>query len=345
MATDRQLTAGSGIQLWGTDQWRQEATGWLDQRLAEAGLTRTGEVEQPHLEAWATALRAPTTGGPVWLKAAGPGTAFEVGLYRLLHRLCPDRVLTPIALDTDRGWLVLPDGGQPLGVRYTGEELLAALVRAAPEYGQLQRDLIPHTGDLLELGIVDMGPAALPDRLVEALAVTGEYARSCGDPAQLAYHQRAAAAGPLLARWCEELAAAPVGLSLDHNDLHPCNILVHPGTDRPRFFDWGDAVVAHPFASGLVLLGYVHHSLGYGLTDPGLLRLRDAYLEPFGDLAPHAELVATLELACRVGKVARALVWHRAVRVMDSTEAEEHAGQPLRWLRSLPDESYLRAAG
>ena len=53
---------------------------WLDERLAASGIRRTGEVEQPHLRPWATALRAPTDRGPVWRKAAGPETAFEVAL-------------------------------------------------------------------------------------------------------------------------------------------------------------------------------------------------------------------------------------------------------------------------
>ena len=43
------------------------------------------------------------------------------------------------------------------------------------------------------------------------------------------------------------------------------------------------------------------------------MRARDAYLGEFRDLGPHAELVATLELACRVAKVARALTWERAL--------------------------------
>jgi hypothetical protein len=48
---------------------------WLDERLAASGIRRTGEVSQPHLRPWATALRAPTDRGPVWLKASGPETA------------------------------------------------------------------------------------------------------------------------------------------------------------------------------------------------------------------------------------------------------------------------------
>jgi hypothetical protein len=88
-----------GTAAWSSTQWRDDAVAWLDERLAAAGIERTGDVEQPHLRPWATVLRAPTSTGPVWLKAAGPGTAFEVGLYELLSRVSPDHVLTPIATD------------------------------------------------------------------------------------------------------------------------------------------------------------------------------------------------------------------------------------------------------
>ena len=75
-------------------------------------------------------------------------------------------------------------------------------------------------------------------------------------------------------------------------------------------------------------------------------RARDAYLGQFRDLAPHAELVATLELACRVAKVARALTWDRAMSAAgDRDEVDpDFARAPLATLESLLDESYLGGA-
>ncbi len=69
-----------GVTAWSSTSWRDSAVSWLDEQLAAAGIERTGEVEQPHLRPWATVLKAPTTDGPVWLKAAGPGTAFQAAL-------------------------------------------------------------------------------------------------------------------------------------------------------------------------------------------------------------------------------------------------------------------------
>jgi hypothetical protein len=78
-------------------RWRYR--GWTSGLWPPAGIELTDEVEQPHLGPWATVLKAPTTRDPVWLKAAGPGTAFEVGLYEILQRDAPDHVLTPVATD------------------------------------------------------------------------------------------------------------------------------------------------------------------------------------------------------------------------------------------------------
>ena len=192
----------------------------------------------------------------MWLKATGPEVAFEVRLYELLVRVAPERVLTPLATDPARGWLLLPDGGPSLADR--GIDIAAAL----PVYARLQLDLAPHLEELLALGVADMRPAAMPERFEEALEAIG------GD-------DRVAALRPAVADWCERLAASPVPASLDHNDLHAFNVLA-----GERFYDWGDAVVAHPFAS------HARARMGR-YRRGGPRRLRDAYLEPFEEFA-HA---------------------------------------------------------
>jgi hypothetical protein len=73
-----------------------------------------------------------------------------------------------------------------------------------------------------------------------------------------------------------------------------------------------------------------------------LERLRDGYLEVFSDLGPHRELVVTLELACRVGKVARALTWQRAIGALGWDEVDDDwARGPIESMDSLLDASYL----
>jgi hypothetical protein len=255
------------------------------------------------------------------LKAPGNSTVFEVALYELLERVVPERILRPIAVDVGRGLVLLPDGG----ARLDDTDLAAALVTVLPQYGQLQRDLALHTDELLSFGIVDMRPAIMPDRYDEAVAAVEARAGRRLDQIR---EMR-----DTVVEWCARLGASQVAASLDHNDLHPANVFVDDG--RARFYDWGDAVVSHPFASMLVTLAVVRMRLGVGPDDPAVTRPRDAYLEVWSDLTTHAELVAEQELACWVGKVARALTWDRALRAQGHDQAGEFADAPYQNLAAL----------
>lgn len=266
----------------GTQPWRDEVLAWI---ATVTGRHPTGEVTQRH-RAWSTVLRVPTADGPVWLKEPAPGTAAEVGLHALLARVVPDAVATPLAVDVGHHRLLLPDTGP--SVRDDGVDPSAALTAALPRYADLQRRLAPHLEAMRALGVPDATPTALPARYDEALATIGGH----GDR-------------DLVRRWAEELDGTAPG-TVDHQDLHVGNVL-----RDGRFADWGDAVLAHPFASLLVALGSLRRTLGVGTDDPGITRPRDAYLEVFGDLGTPAELRALAETACRAGVIARALTWQR----------------------------------
>lgn len=270
---------------------------------------------------WSTVLRLPTPDGPVWLKAIGPSARAEVGLYRVLAARAPEAVLVPLARDDDRGRLLLPDGGPTLRNGPPGA-VAAGVVAAMPVYAQLQRAVAPARAEVLVAGVPDASPAALPERLEEALAVTG---LDDGVPRRRV----------LVARWATELADSPGAdlVTVDHQDLHPGNIL----SRGPRFYDWGDAVLAHPFACLLVALGGLARTLGVAPDDPAVTTARDAYLDGFADLARHADLVRTAELACRAAIVARALTWYRAV----GTAGPEHpfAAAPRDTLATLENPS------
>ena len=316
------------MQAWTSPQWRALAVRWLDEQLRGHAIERTGAVTQPRVRPWATVLTAPTTAGPVWLKATAPDTAFEVPLYRLLHRVVPDRVLAPLAADPARGWILLPDGGPSLGSRLAGPALVDALVRVLPEYGRLQCELAGHAVDLLRIGVLDMRPAVLPERFEQALAIVTDYAATRASAADRQLVAELAARRPAVVTWCKRLTSGPGVPSLDHNDLHARNILGDPA--RPRFYDWGDAVLAHPFASMLVL------EQAMGLEGAQLRRLHAAYLEPFRGLGSPAELLDTLRLACRVGRIARALTWARAVRFgWPSAVSDAWARAPLDTMAEL----------
>ncbi|MEJ2888912.1 aminoglycoside phosphotransferase family protein [Actinomycetospora aeridis] len=288
----------------GTQPWRDEVLAWI---AAVTGHHPTGEVTQRH-RAWSTVLRVPTSAGPLWLKEPAPGMSAEVGLHALLALVAPDAVATPIAVDPDRHRLLLPDTGP--SVRDDGVEPSAALTAALPRYADLQRRVAAHRDEMAALGVTDATPPALPARYDEALATIG------GHPAR-----------DLVRRWSQELEGTAPD-TVDHQDLHVGNVL-----RDGRFADWGDAVLAHPFASLLVALGSLRRTLRVSETDPAITRPRDAYLEVFGD---SRELRTLAETACRAGVVARALTWQRG-----AAGDPRFAGTPREVLDRVGDPDWL----
>jgi hypothetical protein len=328
---------------WATAEWRASAVAWLDAKLTAAGLSRTGEAKQTRLRPWSTLLRAPTTGGDVWFKAACNGTAFEPALYGLLTRVTPEFVLAPLAIDPSRGWLLLPDGGPTLGEVEDDDALMADLAVLLPRYAEFQLRLAGSTEALFAAGVADMRPERLTERFEEALAYVGDYVARRGTENDRERFARVVQMRPQIARWAERLRGAPGPPSLDHNDLHWHNVFVDRSVPSLglKLFDWGDAVVAHPFASMLVGLGVLVRMMKVRHDDPRVVRARDAYLEPFGSLASHRELVETLEVAVRASCVARTLVWARAVAHAAEDEPHSNHDGPMLGLFELLSEHYL----
>lgn len=290
-----------------------ELARWVDRCLGPG--VRSGEPVLVRERTWGSVWTVPTRRGPAWVKVSPPATAFEGRLYPVLAAAAPAHVLHLLGADPDRGRLLLPDAGPSFADRYTGPALHAAMGTALAAYGRLQRRVSAAVTveDLLGTGLLDMRPERMPGRLDEAL----EFARAFPDRDDAAV---TALAGlrPQFSDRCAALAAIGRPACVDHNDLHAKNV-VGP-VDAPRFVDWGDAVLAHPFASLLTPLDTLPPAAGPVV--------REAYLRGFGD---PATLRGELADALAVAVVARVHVWLRAL----GERPAEHAHAPYTHLLRL----------
>jgi hypothetical protein len=299
------------------------ALAWIDAALATIGLTRTGPVT-PRIRPWSVTFRVPTDGEPFWFKHNAPGGGYEAALSEALGRWTPESALVPLAVDADRAWTLLPDGGPTLRDRIDREDARRCWQELLRAYAAFQLALVDRVDDLLALGVPDLRPAALPgvlDRLLDEPMIGA----ALGD--ELAALRRLR---PAFAGWCDEVAGSGVPASLDHSDLHDANVLPRNGSFA--FYDWGDAAVAHPFTSLLVASRVA--ALRFG-ADADLGWLRDAYLEPWRRYGGAARLRPAVALAARVGPVGRALTWWRMFPGTGGEVRREHAGNVAEWLREL----------
>ncbi|MEU4161557.1 phosphotransferase [Actinoplanes sp. NPDC026670] len=188
-------------------------------------------------------------------------------------------------------------------------------------YSALQRATVAHVDQLRALGVPDQRVSLLPGLLAGLLAEPDVAAGL--DP-------RVPALSGDFARWCAELDADGVPAALQHDDLHDNNVF-----PDLRFFDWGDASVGHPFGTLLVTLNVMHDALDAADRPAALERLRDAYLEPWSDLADLPALRRSATLACRVTRVSRALSWQRGLAGSVVPVDEQFRGAPAAWLGEL----------
>jgi hypothetical protein len=283
---------------WTSTAWRAEADAWLRDQAARLGLAPVGAIEQPHVRPRGTVLRAETAGGTVWLKAPEDSLRHEVALTRLLARRAPATAPELLAADEERGWLLLADGGERLRELVERERRLEHWLDVLPRYAELQLALVPDVPELLELGLPDLRLPVLAERLERLL-------RRLEVP-------EAAAALDLLPRvraLAEELASFGLPETVQHDDLHDAQVFVRDGAYR--ILDWGDACVSHPFFSLSVTL---EGQLAWGLDDVersvDVTPYRDAYLAPWRDAYPDAQLEAAVALALPLGWACRVANGH-----------------------------------
>lgn len=311
---------------WTSAEWLARAQSWIHQVLSEKSIRLTGPITQPLVRFWSVHLHVPTDAGLLWFKENGPASAFEAGLIDALAELTPQRVITPLAVDTGRGWLLSPDAGPTLRAAAGGQ--VGDWIRIVSEFAQWQRDLSAHSAQLLDAGLPVLANAnavALVDAEATALA-----ALPAPDPRSLDVRQVAQirAGLPLLTDAVRILDAAPVPPSLQHNDLHANNTFP-PASGRLRFFDFGDALWGHPFAVLMVPLQTLHRT---GADQADLTRVRDAYLEVFTDLHSRANLLPMVAAAERLAAVHRYFVWRAVIAHAPVDELATWGPRTTAWL-------------
>jgi Phosphotransferase enzyme family len=292
-----------GTPPWQDPQWRADAQDWIDAACARAALARAGPV-LVRARPYSVVGRVPTDRGTVWFKASPPPSRFEPALLTALAVWQPDRFTAPIAVEQDRAWSLTRDGGPTLREHLARQPDPGAWHATVRDYARLQLDLAPRAGDLLALGLADLRPASVPgqvEKLLDDPAI--ERVLDAPDGISRRQYQALRALAPQVREWCAELGELGIPASLDHADVHPGNIFAATGT----LFDWGDAALAHPFASLWVIL-----RTATGQHAPELAALTKTYLQPWLEAGhPRAAVDRALPLALRIAPLARALTWGR----------------------------------
>lgn len=309
-----------------TEAWRAEATAWIGAVLADRGVEVTGPIEQPRIRPWSTQLTVPTDAGLVWFKACCPSMAFEPALQRTMARLVPGMVAGPLAIETERGWMLTVDHGLTVGDQRdpTPLDWQRGLLAAA----RAQQVLAGHRDELLATGLPDCGPETVVDRFDRLLELQRRLPEEHGgrvDPDRLA---QLTARRPEVVDACATLTELALPTTWNHGDLHPWNLF---GTgDGVAFFDLGDGT----WASAIEILCVPYGSI----TGRGAVPWADVvavWQDAWG--LTDGDLEAAWWASGFTHAVNRAATWHRALASATAAEVDEWGDAVQHHLTSMLD--------
>ncbi|MGW1339986.1 hypothetical protein ACWCOV_02950 [Kribbella sp. NPDC002412] len=307
---------GQWVRRWTGDDWFAEADAWVRTQLAGTGTVVSGDPVPYKIRFWAAVWCYPTDHGLFWFKENNPGQAFEAALVGAMSEALPQHVVAPLAIEPERGWFLTADQGPTL------DDESAEWHRLVVEYAALQRDSVPVESALLASGLTSLAPPRLPGAMHH---VADWFADLADDhplrPDQATLDGVRRAADTLSG--VERLLPGAVPMALDQNDLHARNVFRPDPAGPFRFFDFGDAVWGHPFAT----IGSVREDVDDEIVT--------AYLEEWSELAPLDVLRRELELAEPLHAVHRMVSWHRLLEHADEIECAAWVVHVEHWLREV----------
>ena len=268
------VPGGAGSAPWSEPGWWDELTGWVDERLAEAGIRRRGAPT--HVRSWARSALASveTDHGRFWTKQVPAVFAHEIAVTGLLTDVDPGSVAPTFAVDVPGARMITShvDGPSLADVTDGPGAWTATLARL----GELQRVLAADRTALETAGVTAAPVGALAGSVAgllgdERLTRPGEPDGLTAD--ELARLQDRAEA---IAAACRELTGSGVPESLDHGDLSARQVIV--GDMGPVILDWSDGSITHPFLSAAAFLDDDRAPV---TGVPARAELIDAYLGPW----------------------------------------------------------------
>jgi hypothetical protein len=279
-----------------------DEAGWCDDVLAWIAdrVGRPGLLSEMHAEPWSVVLRVEVDDCAMWFKELGPMHAFEPALTETLARAFPPSL--PHVVATGGRRMLTLDAGPRIANHADLNAFTSTWADVLVRFAELQIELSP----VAELPAPDSSPETL--------------ARKFGGEAE---------------RLVDALGDV-IPHSVIHVDLSQGNVCVR--NSYPVFIDWAGGAIGHPFCT---LAKPLHNlvELGARPAGPEILRLRDAYLEPWTTFAPARELRRIFAVAHPLGALCRVVGLERKLAPLATSVQEPYARKIPKWLKRFAESS------
>ena len=311
---------------WEDPDWLKQTSDWLHNETSRQHIQITGSIEQPHIYPWSTVLRIPTDQGILFFKATAAETIYEAALTQTVAAWYPHCMPEFVAVEKNRGWMLMRDGGEPLRASIRPTIDVTPWTPIISLFSELQIGLAEHVPELLALGIPDWRLIHLPKLYAELLMDTDSLLLDKPDGLTSEDFRRVQELTPRFEQICDELAAFGIPETLNHGDFHDGNVLLGKN-GRVTLFDWGDGCLTHPFVSLRTFFVSIENSLkleDYSFT-PEMTALLHVYLQPWQRFGTMENLLYAYTLSRCVASIVKALAWHQTVSNLEKPFREKYA--------------------
>ena len=292
---------------WARSGWAVEVRSWIEQETTRLGHVLVG-IEQVKQWSISSVLRVRTDGPTMYFKVPARLPLFvEEGIVtaRLAERF-PGYVPAPLAVEPERGWLLLPEFDE----LFDWDAPLETRAEALRRFAGMQRRSAAVTDELLAEGCLDRRLEVLEAQIHPLLHDPVATARFTADEtAELRGLE------PALVQLCRRLDALELPATLLHGDLHMLNVARLNGD--LVYFDWTDACISHPFLDLI--------SLQWEPDEASRAILLNAYLEGWEGAAEPELLREAVELAAVVRPLHHAVSYRTIVAGLEKSSQDEHA--------------------
>lgn len=274
---------------WRRAGWLATAVAWVLDQLKRHSISTLGSIEQVRVSHKSVLLRAPTSVGEVFFRAARrPLDINERLLDWELRPYFSEFLPGHIASDPRRGWSLARTTGSCIKIEGIEVEHLAELDEAVYAMATFQQNTARHVPTFLELGLPDRQADKLSN-VIPALINDLAARRHVLSPEEIRVLRERI---PRYQEACKKLHTLEVPAVLEHGDFSPYAVPTFPGFAFP---DWSESCVTHPFFR--MAYAFIAGDRNDVTT---LERAREGYLAAWMSYAPVERLHESFDLACVV---------------------------------------------
>ncbi len=314
---------------WEAIGWHYSVCDWIRARLAERGINAPTPISQQRAWGISCTMLARTDAGDFYLKATPPFMAHEGRMMQAIAERCPQLLPAPIAVDAERGWLLMPDYGSDMLHQCPD---IARWEEALRLFAQTQVEQATHTQDWLAAGCPDRGLGRLVELIDPLIASCSRMLKGGANGLSESEVRDLRSLSMPLKMMCARLAQFGVPHTLVHGDIGG-NILIR--SDGYTFFDWTDVCISHPFFDMATMSGAYFDVLALDRNEDTDTRLRDAYLEPWTAYEPMERLVEAFEASKPLGALHQAMSYMWILTNIAPDARPEPEGGLMHWVRNL----------